>query len=413
VANLCHIYTNEASLRCSSFVLLSDHTDALYHNVQIASKSEICMPTNFFEEREEQSVVKARIVQKYFSAWANIVVGTASKMGDGNIAYIDLYAGPGRYKDGAASTPLLVLQEAIKKDRVAQSLIALFNDQDSNNTATLLNEIEKLPGIERLKHKPRIQNNEVGKDAEEYFSKTKIIPSFTFFDPFGYKGLSLKLVNGVIKDWGCDCVFFFNYNRINAGLSNPLVSEHLDALFGEERASELRTKIDGATVATRQDLILQELTNALVEMGAKFVLPFRFKSESGRLTHHLIFVSKHFKGYEVMKDIMHRESTAADQGVASFAYSPADRTMPLLFELSRPIDDLKDMLLASYKGMSISVKDIYTQHSVGRPYILKHYKTVLIELEKENIVTVVDPEGKKRSTGFPDRLTVSFPKEFS
>jgi len=39
--------------------------------------------------------------------------------------------------------------------------------------------------------------------------------------------------------WGCDCVFFFNYNRINAGINNPGVKKHMDALFGEERADAL------------------------------------------------------------------------------------------------------------------------------------------------------------------------------
>lgn len=76
------------------------------------------MTKKFFEERGDQSEVKARIVQKYFSAWANIVVGTARQFGNGRIAYIDLYAGPGRYRDGAASTPLLVLEKAIEDDRI-------------------------------------------------------------------------------------------------------------------------------------------------------------------------------------------------------------------------------------------------------------------------------------------------------
>jgi three-Cys-motif partner protein len=167
------------------------------------------MTKKFFEEREEQSLIKARIVQKYFAAWANIVVGTASLYKSGKIAYIDLYAGPGRYKDGAASTPILILEEAIKSERISAELVTLFNDLDQNNSNTLKNEINALDGIDKLKYKPVVQCNEIGKYAEEYFSKTKIIPSFTFFDPFGYKGLSLKLVNGVIKDWGCDCVFFF------------------------------------------------------------------------------------------------------------------------------------------------------------------------------------------------------------
>jgi hypothetical protein len=35
----------------------------------------------FFDERTDQSEVKARIVQKYFYAWANVVMPTAQKSG--------------------------------------------------------------------------------------------------------------------------------------------------------------------------------------------------------------------------------------------------------------------------------------------------------------------------------------------
>ena len=52
----------------------------------------------FFEERTDQSEVKARIVNKYFSTGAQVVMPTVAKRG-GKIAYTDLYAGPGRYKD--------------------------------------------------------------------------------------------------------------------------------------------------------------------------------------------------------------------------------------------------------------------------------------------------------------------------
>lgn len=367
------------------------------------------MTNRFFEERGEQSEVKARIVQKYFDAWANIIVGTAKKFGAGRIAYIDLYAGPGRYRDGSASTPLLVLEKAIQNDRIRDALVVVLNDQDDNNSNTLRQEIDALPGIKTLKHKPIIYCSEVGRNVEDYFSHARLVPSFTFFDPFGYKGLSLRLVNGVIKDWGCDCVFFFNYNRINAGISNRMVKEHMDALFGEQRAELLRTKVEGTSPARRQEMVLEELSNALREMGGKFVLPFRFKNDAGRLTHHLVFVSKHFKGYEVMKEIMSKESSTEDQGVASFTYSPADESMPLLFELQRPIDDLQNMLQDEFVGKDISVDDIYLTHSVGRPFLKRHYKSVLLSLEQEGRIVVSDPQGKsRRPNTLADRLLIRF-----
>jgi three-Cys-motif partner protein len=107
----------------------------------------------FFEERSDQSEVKARIVTKYFFAWAQVIMPTAAKRGR-KIAYIDLYAGPGRYKDGAASTPLLVLQTAIDDSRMSQMLVTYFNDAKSENTATLQEEINKLPNIKQLKYEP-------------------------------------------------------------------------------------------------------------------------------------------------------------------------------------------------------------------------------------------------------------------
>jgi three-Cys-motif partner protein len=264
--------------------------------------------SKFFDERTDQSEIKARIVQKYFSAWANVLMPTVKNYGN-KIAYIDLYAGPGRYKDGAASTPLLVLQAAIDDPKLSQMLVALFNDSSKDHMDTLSEEIKKFPGIEKLKYAPQVRCGPIDEDAEIYFNKTRLIPSFSFVDPFGYKGLSLKIVNGVIKDWGCDCVFFFNYSRINAGIANPLVGHHIDALFGDERAARLRALLPQKRPHEREALILEDLAQAIKAMGGKYVLPFRFKNASGKRTSHcLIFVSKHFKGYEIMKDIMAKES---------------------------------------------------------------------------------------------------------
>ncbi len=67
----------------------------------------------FFEESKEQSTIKAEIVANYFWAWAKVILSSVKKRG-GNIAYIDLFSGPGRYKDGSKSTPLLILEKAIE-----------------------------------------------------------------------------------------------------------------------------------------------------------------------------------------------------------------------------------------------------------------------------------------------------------
>jgi three-Cys-motif partner protein len=364
----------------------------------------------FFEERTDQSEVKARIIQKYFYAWANVIMPTAQKRG-GRIAYIDLYAGPGRYKDGAASTPLLVLEHAIANEKMSQMLVSLFNDSDKNNTATLETEIANIKEIEKLKFKPVVSCGEIDEDAEKYFQETRLIPSFSFIDPFGYKGLSLNIIHGVIKDWGCDCVFFFNYNRINAGISNPLVSGHMDALFGVQRARELRERLPGKMPELREALILEELANVIRSLGGEFVLPFTFKNSQGtRTSHKLVFVSKNFKGYDIMKDIMAKESSTEDQGVPSLIYSPADADTPLLFSLQRPLDQLKVELLVEFSGKTLPLSQIYRMHSVDTPFIRRNYREILTSLEEEGLVEALSQTGKRRKGTYPDHVHIRFPK---
>ena len=180
-----------------------------------------------------------------------------------------------------------------------------------------------------------------------------------------------------IKRLGVRLYLFFNYNRINMGLPNQFVDKHLNALFGEQRANKLRQQIKLLDPFERELTIVEELSEALQEMGGKFVLPFCFKNEKGtRTSHYLIFVSKHFKGYEIMKEVMAKESSSGNQGVPSFEYCPADARQPLLFELSRPLDGLEDILLTEFAGRCVIMEQVYKEHNVGRPFIQRIQRSI-------------------------------------
>lgn len=369
---------------------------------------------SFFEENREQSQVKAEIVEKYFYAWARIITATQDRhrpQGTKKIAYVDLFAGPGRYKDGATSTPLRILQKAVDDEEFSQRLVTIFNDRDEDHVHELEDAIKVLPGINRLKHSPIFWNLEVGTEIAEAFRKIRTIPILAFIDPWGYKGLSLGLVNSFLKDWGCDCIFFFNYNRINMGLSNPMVKDHMAALFGDDRAATLRKQLEPLKSAEREVVIVNALAMALKEFGHRFVLPFCFKNGTGtRTSHHLILVTKNFLGYEVMKEIMAKSSSEYHQGVPSFNYLPSGiYKQGLLFELNRPLDDLRGMLLDAYAGQTLTLPNIYEKHSVDRPFLKKNYTEVLNNLEKSGVIIVVRPKGARRGA-FGDNTKITFPR---
>jgi hypothetical protein len=217
-----------------------------------------------------------------------------------------------------------------------------------------------------------------------------------------------------LQNWGCDCVFFFNYHRVNMGLDNPIVREHMDALFGAERGEKLRMELVGLTRWDREQLIVERLSEALRDLGAAYVLPFTFKNDTGsRTSHHLIFATKDFKGYEIMKEIMAKESSEHHQGVASFEYSPASEQFPILAGLSRPLDELEASLLKQFAGTALKMYDVYRQHCVGTPYIKTNYKRALAHLEAENKIDVDPPASERPSrkgeVTFGDGVLVRFP----
>lgn len=368
---------------------------------------------SFFDESRDNSLVKSEIVAKYFWAWAKVIISKAKKWNK-NIAYIDLFSGPGRYQDGSKSTPLLILERAIADPDMSQMLVTLFNDKDSHNTHSLQQAIADIPDIGRLQHEPKVLNKEVGEEILQEIKKINNVPTLFFIDPWGYKGLSLGLIGAVIKDWGCDCIFFFNYNRINMGLPNVAVDKHMNSLFGQQRADVLREQLKKLQQPYERELVIVEaISQALKEIGGNYVLPFCFKTDTGtRTSHHLIFVSKNPLGYSIMKEIMAKESSSTEQGVPLFEYNSATQYQPLLFELSRPLDDLENMLLNEFADQTLTMEAIYNQHHVGKRYISKNYKEALRKLEQQGKIIVDPPASKRRKykgeITFGEQVKVTF-----
>jgi three-Cys-motif partner protein len=368
---------------------------------------------SFFDEQEEQSQIKAEIVMKYFLTWASIMISTQQRYNkEKRVAYVDLFAGRGRYRDGSPSTPIMILEKAIEDPKLCERLVAVFNDKNAANSDSLRESIKSLPGIERLKYQPQVYTGEVDDEVVQSFASRTLVPTFLFVDPWGYKGLSLNLVSSVLKDWGCDCVFFFNYNRISPGLNNDAVQAHMEALFGPERAARLRQRFETTNPhpADRETFIIEEMTKALKEVGGQHVIPFRFRNSTGtRTTHHLFFVSKAFLGFERMRQIMHDQSQK-DFGVAKFEYNPADARYPSLFAMCRPLEDLEEMLLTDCAGKTLPFQKLYESHSVGKPYVIKNYREVLCRMEQEGKVTMDRPCPPRRRGTLAETVRITFPR---
>jgi three-Cys-motif partner protein len=351
----------------------------------------------FFEAPDPQNIVKTKLVSKYFEAWAKIMLPRLTRSGE-QLGYLDLFAGPGRFSDGEPSTPLWILKEAIKNPALGARLVTVFNDKEPNLAKRLQEEIDALPGVENLAHEPRVSNAVVGAQLASFFHDLGSAPTLSFIDPWGYKGLSLGLIGTAIRNWGCECIFFFNYNRISPALGNSIVDPLINELFGIERANRLRSKVAGRSPDERQTIITDELTAALRDVGGEYVLPFEFESKHGeRPSHYIIFVSKNKRGYFLMKDIMFGMSTD-DAEVRRLGYVPVrspQLRMSLGFEEPYSIPALKAFLLQSCAGKRLSVIEVYEDYTIGTPYVFRHVQAALIELEADRKVAI-DPPADRR-----------------
>jgi three-Cys-motif partner protein len=357
----------------------------------------------FFGSASGPSQIKTGIATKYWATWAAIIGPQKDRIG-----YVDFYAGPGRYKDGFTSTPLIILQRAIADPKLRDKLVTYLNDGKPAHATSLTNAINALPGVTTLKYAPHIFTNKVGPATAAFFAKRPIIPTFAFIDPYGYKGLSLGLVHAVLKDWACECLFFLNYNRINAGINNPSVATDMDALFGAARLAALRTAIVGVTPAKRERMILAALTDALRSLGGKYVLPFRFKMpKADRTSHYLVFVGKNFLGYKIMRDVMWKASSTHEEDVASFEYNPRP---PLLVQDGRSVAALAEELAATYPARVLNVKQIFDLHSPGKLYVLRNYQDALMRLESQERVTVNKPASERPPGTLAPHHMVTFPR---
>ncbi|MCH7519717.1 MAG: three-Cys-motif partner protein TcmP [Candidatus Dadabacteria bacterium] len=345
------------------------------------------------------------IVTEYFAIWSSIILPTI-KNTHKRFAYIDFFSGPGIYEDGTKSTPILILESAINHQEKCKMFYSVFNDEKKKYIEQLKENIEQLEGYKKLNYKPKYHNIRMDsnlKMVQELKLEDDLIPTLFFIDPFGFKGLYLRLIHTVLKDWGSDGIFFFNYQRINGALSNPPMRTHMEYLFGKSRLEQLIDQIKGKTPLQRESLILQYLLDALKYIGSKFVLDFRFpKYGQDKTSHYLIFVSKNIKGYKVMKEILAKHSNYYTQGVASFEFDPSisNTETYLLPGFIGPLDKLESMLIDHFKGRELSRSEIYEEHDQGdsstKHYTEDNYKKALLNLENKGKIKIDPPASKRR-----------------
>jgi len=106
-------------------------------------------------------------------------------------------------------------------------------------------------------------------------------------------------------------------------------------------------------------MIVEELCKALNPTGDRYVLPFVSRRSRRADEPSPDLYQQAFSRVPHNERRDGQRSSKQEQEVAAFEYSPADKKYPLLFEMSRPLDELRETLLKDCAGKRMPFKQLY------------------------------------------------------
>ena len=375
---------------------------------------------DFFNEQNSKSHVKSKIVVSFFETYFSIINNTDfSKNG---IYYIDLFSGPGIYKNGDISTPMQILNtiDKFSKDDAVNKLKLVFNDENTEFAKALKTNITNHPVYSRLKTKPVVLNKKTSNVDLSIYTQYGC-PIFSFVDPWGYKDVSFSQIHNLVRPIGSDCILFFNVNRILQDINKPSSNIHMNELFGKELPNALDVAKDPLLSQKQKgESFVKLFSRNLYDMyfttfknlnHSLFVLPFAFRQDNANKTsHYIVFITKNYKAITEMKKIMVANSNSNTTVLAydekdEYTISFFNRYDNIYLEVKNLIIDM----LSNNKKLLRTTKNIngwaeyidrysMSKNSIITPYTLNEIKNVIKSLDKKGYITIYSEVKRTRIT---------------
>jgi three-Cys-motif partner protein len=345
-------------------------------------------------ELEPHTAAKHAILRKYLNAWLPILTRW-----NGRVVFCDGFAGPGAYAKGEDGSPVIAIKTFLEHAHSAKmkaEVVYLFIEEKRDRYQSLVNVVSR----RRLPKNVKVTT--INKTYEEAFSdvldyidaqKTSLAPTFAFIDPFGIKGLPLKIIRRLMAHDKCEVFITFMLGFLHRFLTTEEFEPHCDALFG---TTEWRAAIN--MESSRRERFLRRLYQRRLSdttdgVGARYVRYFTMKDERGRTIYDLFFATNSGKGVDAMKDAMWQIDKSG-----GFQFSDAtDPAQETLFSEEPEWNQLFDLLAAQFSGSKQSwqmVKEAI-RHSPFRA--LK--KPFIAEAKREGArFRIVNPPDAKKGT---------------
>jgi len=313
----------------------------------------------------------------------------------------------GRDSRGEDGSPLVILKAA--RDHVLKpscELVCLFVESEDGRYAHLLKVLERIKPTLPSNIKFRALHGKFTNHRTEIFAQLdeqakRRGPTLAFVDPFGFSQTPFTTIARLLSYEKSEVLVNFMYGEINRFLSNPEFAEHFDALFGTREWSNIQ-KI---TAPINRFYAIHELYRGQLRTIARYVHAFLMLNRNNAPDYFLFFGTNNLKGTEAMLETMWK---AAPSGEFQFSdFTETKKQIPLFAE-APDYDLLRQILIQKFGRVQIGFEDLcdWVIEYVG--FLRPHVRHVVVEMEKDALVTVVNPKPNRRPDTYPEGTQLKF-----
>ncbi len=357
--------------------------------------------SNVTWELPAHTEAKHRVVAEYLKAWFPIISTNEKK-----VAFIDGFAGPGRYDGGQPGSPLVAIETLVDHTALPKmsncTFLFKFIEADPERAERLernLDEFETVRGglpknvLWSVENRPFIESVREFLDGLE--KNHRLIPAVALVDPFGFSGVPMAEIAELLRWPKCELIFNFMFDPINRWATAGNVDHHLTELFGCDEYKNAPT-----SGQARKDFLRDLYARQLHDVGRfEYVRAFEMVTKRHRTGNYLFFGTRHDSGLKAMKRAMWKVDP--ERGTR-FAISDRDPAQPT-FEFAEGPDlrPLRAVLEAEFSGRTVTIGEVERFVRVKTDFLEDSHlkRKTLLPMQKAGLIT--DPEGKPRKGQFP------------
>ncbi len=358
----------------------------------------MAVPKSTMWDIEPHTRAKHELLTRYLDAWFPILTSWNQK-----VLFIDGFAGPGRYEGGEAGSPVLATSSAHSRERMLRgsTIMFLFNEADNARYRELESWANAasptLPENFDLYVANEAFVDLAQKIVDDRGEHKRLVPTFAFVDPFGFKGVPIELISSLVRDKRSELFILFSYNAVNRWIDHPLQQKNMRDLFGCESYRD----VSGFSPDERKRYLSELYAQQLRTVGKfPYVSQFEMIEKNGRTSYFLYHCTRALKGLEVMRSAMWKIDP--ERGCQF-----SDKVAGLLPLFEGPaVFDLEDRLMNEFRGQLVPIRRVQEFVLTGTPYAPEHLKKPTLKpMQEKGLIEVIDQ--KKRGT-FPDRVQLYF-----